>query len=171
MRITLSVISACATGPASSREAASALRVQRRCIVIIEPFGLLLWFRCSTSGAAVDNSVHKVKKLCAYPLLHRKKKTALWVYALRHTFCISCQPEKKKGHRIGALMIPSSSVIRSEEHTSELQSRPHLVCRLLLEKKKLQSHIYEKANTPLSDPRHRGNSAQLLRWHQAHGAS
>src|SRR5690554_7103308 len=26
--------------------------------------------------------------------------------------------------------------IRSEEHTSELQSRPHLVCRLLLEKKK-----------------------------------
>src|SRR3989442_3226510 len=29
---------------------------------------------------------------------------------------------------------------RSEEHTSELQSRPHLVCRLLLEKKK-RSHI------------------------------
>src|SRR3989442_8889075 len=28
---------------------------------------------------------------------------------------------------------------RSEEHTSELQSRPHLVCRLLLEKKKKNS--------------------------------
>src|SRR5690554_1830116 len=28
------------------------------------------------------------------------------------------------------------SRVRSEEHTSELQSRPHLVCRLLLEKKK-----------------------------------
>src|SRR5436305_13581411 len=28
---------------------------------------------------------------------------------------------------------------RSEEHTSELQSRPHLVCRLLLEKKKKQA--------------------------------
>src|SRR5690554_7147341 len=28
------------------------------------------------------------------------------------------------------------SPLRSEEHTSELQSRPHLVCRLLLEKKK-----------------------------------
>src|SRR3989442_6286131 len=27
---------------------------------------------------------------------------------------------------------------RSEEHTSELQSRPHLVCRLLLEKKKTE---------------------------------
>src|SRR3989442_11921180 len=29
---------------------------------------------------------------------------------------------------------------RSEEHTSELQSRPHLVCRLLLEKKKSQQY-------------------------------
>src|SRR3989442_10997124 len=29
----------------------------------------------------------------------------------------------------------SGSEKRSEEHTSELQSRPHLVCRLLLEKK------------------------------------
>src|SRR5690554_7538768 len=30
----------------------------------------------------------------------------------------------------------ASLELRSEEHTSELQSRPHLVCRLLLEKKK-----------------------------------
>src|SRR5256884_4616127 len=30
---------------------------------------------------------------------------------------------------------------RSEEHTSELQSRLHLVCRLLLEKKKIVMHI------------------------------
>src|SRR2546429_1291087 len=30
----------------------------------------------------------------------------------------------------------SATVLRSEEHTSELQSRLHLVCRLLLEKKK-----------------------------------
>src|SRR3989442_11707557 len=29
---------------------------------------------------------------------------------------------------------------RSEEHTSELQSRPHLVCRLLLEKKKKKTY-------------------------------
>src|SRR5690554_7569292 len=29
---------------------------------------------------------------------------------------------------------------RSEEHTSELQSRPHLVCRLLLEKKKKRTN-------------------------------
>src|SRR2546429_6142254 len=34
----------------------------------------------------------------------------------------------------------SSCGKRSEEHTSELQSRLHLVCRLLLEKKKTKSH-------------------------------
>src|SRR5436305_9699983 len=44
-----------------------------------------------------------------------------------------------------ALLMSSAaafSAVRSEEHTSELQSRPHLVCRLLLEKKKNQKiHI------------------------------
>src|SRR2546422_7823180 len=32
-------------------------------------------------------------------------------------------------------------IIRSEEHTSELQSRLHLVCRLLLEKKKKRKYL------------------------------
>src|SRR5690606_39921559 len=33
-------------------------------------------------------------------------------------------------------MLEGSKAVRSEEHTSELQSRENLVCRLLLEKKK-----------------------------------
>src|SRR2546422_5656457 len=62
---------------------------------------------------------------------------------------------------------PSASVLvighdvmqdRSEEHTSELQSRLHLVCRLLLEKKKkkLNSILHIKATnkvTALTTPR------------------
>src|SRR3989442_10572676 len=40
--------------------------------------------------------------------------------------------------------------IRSEEHTSELQSRPHLVCRLLLEKKK--NTTFWGLNTPYTKP-------------------
>src|SRR5690554_7490572 len=37
---------------------------------------------------------------------------------------------------------------RSEEHTSELQSRPHLVCRLLLEKKKKnKNHTVSTSDT------------------------
>src|SRR5690554_7326685 len=38
-------------------------------------------------------------------------------------------PQQTTGAKLG-------NFHRSEEHTSELQSRPHLVCRLLLEKKK-----------------------------------
>src|SRR2546422_7108555 len=36
------------------------------------------------------------------------------------------------------------NVSRSEEHTSELQSRLHLVCRLLLEKKKITIYDFSK---------------------------
>src|SRR2546422_3288031 len=39
-------------------------------------------------------------------------------------------------------LIYTISEIRSEEHTSELQSRLHLVCRLLLEKKKKFTRSY-----------------------------
>src|SRR3989304_7035645 len=39
---------------------------------------------------------------------------------------------------------------RSEEHTSELQSRLHLVCRLLLEKKKKQYNTVVRRHSPLS---------------------
>src|SRR5437870_9308755 len=38
---------------------------------------------------------------------------------------------------------------RSEEHTSELQSRGHLVCRLLLEKKKIKIEILVMINTDM----------------------
>src|SRR5437870_8273076 len=37
--------------------------------------------------------------------------------------------------------IQPGPIVRSEEHTSELQSRGHLVCRLLLEKKKKHKEI------------------------------
>src|SRR5690554_7181183 len=43
--------------------------------------------------------------------------------------------EKKTKDYNGVMSFKQGFVSRSEEHTSELQSRPHLVCRLLLEKK------------------------------------
>src|SRR5690554_7314206 len=43
------------------------------------------------------------------------------------------QRPKVRVHLLGQV---AGQKTRSEEHTSELQSRPHLVCRLLLEKKK-----------------------------------
>src|SRR5436305_11886275 len=47
-----------------------------------------------------------------------------WIYERFHRAVISAGVRGRNGE------------VRSEEHTSELQSRPHLVCRLLLEKKK-----------------------------------
>src|SRR5256885_9168623 len=49
-------------------------------------------------------------------------------------------------------LMSDRTPVRSEEHTSELQSPCNLVCRLLLEKKKkksrtLTSRLYEKNNT------------------------
>src|SRR2546429_4288866 len=45
---------------------------------------------------------------------------------------------EKRPITIVEFVIPA---IRSEEHTSELQSRLHLVCRLLLEKKKIKNKL------------------------------
>src|SRR3989449_7195663 len=45
-------------------------------------------------------------------------------------------------------LVRVTSESRSEEHTSELQSRLHLVCRLLLEKKKTQLLESRKDNDP-----------------------
>src|SRR5947209_14168115 len=47
---------------------------------------------------------------------------------------------------------------RSEEHTSELQSRQYLVCRLLLEKKKTRCRsTYLKKTQPTTSPTRRAN--------------
>src|SRR5688572_31298055 len=43
-------------------------------------------------------------------------------------------------------MIPGCTMMRSEEHTSELQSQSNLVCRLLLEKKKKKTKKKNKTN-------------------------
>src|SRR5947209_14156396 len=47
--------------------------------------------------------------------------------------------------------IPGNLHMRSEEHTSELQSRQYLVCRLLLEKKKTKKNKNDKTNNTNQD--------------------
>src|SRR2546429_5648073 len=51
----------------------------------------------------------------------------------------STSRSKRRTNSSKATRLPACA-FRSEEHTSELQSRLHLVCRLLLEKKKITSH-------------------------------
>src|SRR3712207_7282944 len=67
----------------------------------------------------------------------------------KHTIC-NCggtippcsRSSSSRSRSAGSSLISNSLAGRSEEHTSELQSRQYLVCRLLLEKKKklLQRH-------------------------------
>src|SRR3712207_7511035 len=67
-------------------------------------------------------------------LTRTNRTTAFIPASLWSAPCISRQCVSK-AHRL-LDSIPASAVERSEEHTSELQSRQYLVCRLLLEKKK-----------------------------------
>src|SRR3989442_6321815 len=60
----------------------------------------------------------------------RRRSSAHWAVRLRiDRTRVAGQPVPHGADHAGA------NARRSEEHTSELQSRPHLVCRLLLEKK------------------------------------
>src|SRR2546422_8465504 len=68
--------------------------------------------------------------LFPYTTLFRSRHDEV-VAALPHAL----EPPAAAGGDVDA---PSGLAQRSEEHTSELQSRLHLVCRLLLEKKKTQ---------------------------------
>src|SRR2546429_4638345 len=58
-----------------------------------------------------------------------------------------------------AIRRDQQAPVRSEEHTSELQSRLHLVCRLLLEKKKIKHiNIYlPQLHTDMHDTRQRNH--------------
>src|SRR2546430_8937982 len=62
--------------------------------------------------------------------------------------------------RLEVLLVPR---IRSEEHTSELQSQSNLVCRLLLEKKKtienIQPNYNNQTSAQRSRPRHYTDAA------------
>src|SRR3989442_8212258 len=67
---------------------------------------------------------------------HRRLDAAVQTRTDRHGAPRQRWPEIVPVYADGSRPQPAAGLARSEEHTSELQSRPHLVCRLLLEKKK-----------------------------------
>src|SRR2546422_5277374 len=85
-------------------------------------------------------------------MIRRPPRSTLFPYTT--LFRSACQPRTGRmpvplfevhGERLVVGNLEKSMKARSEEHTSELQSRLHLVCRLLLEKKKNN----QKSTTPL----------------------
>src|SRR5580765_8780582 len=67
-------------------------------------------------------------------------------------------PRDARGYRCSAyIRTPPRSLRRSEEHTSELQSPVHLVCRLLLEKKNRRRKPLTRQKPPRDRP-HRASA-------------
>src|SRR5207253_11253695 len=66
---------------------------------------------------------------------------------------------------VAAVVRDPQMVERSEEHTSELQSRGHLVCRLLLEKKKTRAdhRLWTGGVRPRARPLHRCETHRRVR--------
>src|SRR5947209_13793991 len=79
-------------------------------------------------------------------MIRRPPRSTLFPYTTLFRSSQSCSGDKAKGgagHSCSGDKAKAGSGQnrnRSEEHTSELQSRQYLVCRLLLEKKKKQEH-------------------------------
>src|SRR5258705_6097898 len=68
--------------------------------------------------------------------------TTLFRSLLAHALDHGLGLRARRGHRIGEIAASlRHPAVRSEEHTSELQSLRHLVCRLLLEKKKKEDEL------------------------------
>src|SRR5204863_7472503 len=71
-------------------------------------------------------------------MIRQPPRSTLFPYTtLFRSTCLAMPLDPRRSTRFAATgPFPSEITLRSEEHTSELQSRRDLVCRLLLEKKK-----------------------------------
>src|SRR5258708_20169890 len=83
-----------------------------------------------------------------FPYTTLFRSPSAWLVAFRHLI-------RRSNNQKGAPLNCRTRLFlsRSEEHTSELQSPDHLVCRLLLEKKKKKKHtLTPRVDRPLCAP-------------------
>src|SRR3989442_14751275 len=74
---------------------------------------------------------------CIFFFFNDTATTEIYTLSLHDALPISRFTQEMVDALLGDLShVQAGALVSSEEHTSELQSRPHLVCRLLLEKKK-----------------------------------
>src|SRR5690625_7934051 len=81
----------------------------------------------------------------------RPPRSTLFPYTTLFRSTISSTPLPRTNKTLCITLQPAEGLcrvfcLRSEEHTSELQSRGHLVCRLLLEKKKHENNEWKVYN-------------------------
>src|SRR3712207_7284437 len=89
------------------------------------------WYRQAMNNFWIPEEINLTQDTKDYPHLDKAERTAYDKILSFLVFLDSLQSNN----------LPSICEYRSEEHTSELQSRQYLVCRLLLEKKKICLHI------------------------------
>src|SRR3989442_15429332 len=89
--------------------------------------------RKPTSLHLVNPSAPKSKIFFFFLMIRRPPRSTLFPYTT-----LFRSPDARPGPEPWR-DVHAAAPGRSEEHTSELQSRPHLVCRLLLEKKKIMA--------------------------------
>src|SRR5947209_11496307 len=78
-------------------------------------------------------------------MIRRPPRSTLFPYTTLFRSHFPHRGDAKNVHPIQLCIHKIASELRSEEHTSELQSRQYLVCRLLLEKKKnmVLAYLYQ----------------------------
>src|SRR5256886_7135721 len=92
-------------------------------------------------------------------MIRRPPRSTLFPYTtlFRSIVEVGGHRDHRLGHGLAEIVLGGLLHLRSEEHTSELQSQSNLVCRLLLEKKK------KTRTVPLLTTRHLLSSMHLTR--------
>src|SRR2546422_3907021 len=120
------------------------LTARNGCIVIVRRGSALTGGLGACQVLEVDQPRAAIAKVLAF--INAESRQPPWVLALKiaREAVISPLSVVEGNVEIGeGAVVEPFCTIRSEEHTSELQSRLHLVCRLLLEKKKKKQNKLE----------------------------
>src|SRR5438034_10033677 len=99
----------------------------------------LTYIRLSVSPFAPSNSVYCLgsSNLFFFLMIRRPPRSTLFPYTTLFRSPARDARRARRAHLLSTRRLAApAAVVRSEEHTSELQSHSDLVCRLLLEKKK-----------------------------------
>src|SRR5258708_18938037 len=99
-------------------------------------------------------------------MIRRPPRSTLFPYTTLFRSLLHTPAGPVESAALGKLMDPDKLPYRSEEHTSELQSPDHLVCRLLLEKKNTlvtEGACRARPSTSASPPFHAEHSRRQLR--------
>src|SRR5207244_4633673 len=107
------------------------------------PGRMISWAGAACFGETTDTAVRATCAVSAFSVVRALTRDQMPETSRAAT---AINAIARLNHRLrGRCCRPTSFDGRSEEHTSELQSPDHLVCRLLLEKKKTSAQITQMA--------------------------